>query len=181
MNTRRALIGAVIALPIIGLLAYGLTRNPRDVPSMLRGQPAPQFALPTLTGQDTLSLADYQGRVVVVNFWASWCIPCRVEHEPLNKAERLYRDRGVVFLGVLYKDKREDAIAWLKAMGGQDYQTVDDVGARAAINYGLSGVPETFVIDRTGHVAYKKIGPFLHADSLAKILEPLLAAPIAEK
>jgi cytochrome c biogenesis protein CcmG/thiol:disulfide interchange protein DsbE len=181
MNPRRALLGAAIALPIIALLAYGLTRDPREIPTTLRGQPAPLFTLPTLNGQDTLSLADYRGRVVVVNFWASWCVPCRVEHEPLNEAERAFRDRGVAFLGVLYQDRPADAIKWLQDLGGQDYPTVDDENGRVAIDYGLSGVPETFIIDADGIVAHKQIGPFLSAADIARILEPILAPPIAEK
>jgi len=145
------------AVPVVLLLGYGLTRNPRIVPSPLPGQPAPDFALETLDG-DTLRLADLRGQVVVLNFWASWCLACIDEHPLLVEAARRYRDRGVRIVGVVYQDTRENARAWMAERGG-DWTNVLDPGSRTAIAYGLLGVPETFFIDRDGRVAYKQIGP----------------------
>ncbi|HEY3287163.1 MAG TPA: redoxin domain-containing protein [Gemmatimonadaceae bacterium] len=168
MNWKRASIAAATAAPVIALFAWGLTRDPNNIPSPLPGREAPQFALQVFApGQgdlhrpigDTVRLADLRGKVVVLNFWASWCLACRDEHAALSEVAQTYAGQPVQFLGVLYNDVPDKGTAWIAEMGGQSYPSVDDPGARVAIDYGLYGVPETFFLDASGRVAYKHTGP----------------------
>ena len=156
MNWRRAAWASLVAVPVIALLAWGMTRDPKDIPSPLPGRDAPAFALgvfapgePPLARPvgDTLALGRMRGKVVVLNFWASWCLECRVEHRELSTVARQMADRPVQFVGVLYNAVAAAGQAWIRDMGGQAYPGVLDPGARTAIDYGLYGVPETFVID----------------------------------
>jgi cytochrome c biogenesis protein CcmG/thiol:disulfide interchange protein DsbE len=175
---------AVGAAPIIGLLAWGMTRDPKDIPSPLPGREAPTFELSVFApGQgalmrpvgDTVRLADLKGKVVVLNFWASWCLACRDEHGLLSMIAADYTGKNVQFLGVLYNDVPSKGTAWIAEMGGQSYPSVDDPGARAAIDYGLYGVPETFFLDVNGRVAYKHTGP-VTPDVLHQKVDSLIAA-----
>jgi len=175
MNWKRASIGLAIALPIILLLGYGLTRDPRAIASPLPGRAAPDFALAQLENPDSVSLSSLRGHVVVVNFWASWCIPCRDEHPVLLQATRTYAPRGVKFIGIAYNDKPEDSKRWLEELG-KAYPSLIDPGARTAIDYGVTGVPETFILDKQGVVAFKKFGPITTAEINQK-LDSLLALP----
>jgi cytochrome c biogenesis protein CcmG/thiol:disulfide interchange protein DsbE len=147
-----------------------MTRNPRDIPSPLPGRPAPNFALEVIRAGDgsaggglkpgdTLRVADLRGQVVVVNFWASWCLACRDEHEVLSSVASSYAGRGVRFVGILYNDRPSAGIDWIHEMGGQSYASVNDRDSRTAIDFGVYGVPETFFISADGVVAYKHIGP----------------------
>jgi cytochrome c biogenesis protein CcmG/thiol:disulfide interchange protein DsbE len=173
MNWRRALLGVGIAIPIIALLAFGLTRDARLIPTALPGSPAPDFALAVLDPPgDTVRLAELRGHVVVLNFWASWCGPCRIEHPDLLAAARRYEPRGVRFFGLLYQDTPANALAWLRDLG-EGYPSLLDDRTRTAIDYGISGIPETFVIDADGRVAHKFVGP-VTLRQLADIIEPLL-------
>ena len=175
MNLRRSLIGIGISVPIIALLAYGLTRDPNEVVSPLPGRQAPEFALPFLDNEaDTVRLSALRGEVVVLNFWASWCLECRYEHSDLSAAASTYGPRSVRFYGVLFQDSPDNGRAWIREMGGQTYPALVDHGLRTAIAYGLYGVPETFVIGRDGKVVHKQIGP-VSMSTLAALLEPLLA------
>lgn len=182
MNWKRSLIGLGVAIPIVTLLAYGLTRDPRFIASPLPGKAAPDFALPMLdapvtesaTG-DSIHLADMRGNVVLVNFWASWCIPCREEHPALLEGAHAFMPKGVKFVGIAYNDKPEDSRDWLKEYG-QAYPSLLDPGAHVAIDYGITGVPETFILNKQGIVAFKKFGPITQAE-LAQKLDSLLAAP----
>ncbi|HSJ05833.1 MAG TPA: redoxin domain-containing protein [Longimicrobiales bacterium] len=173
MNWRRSALGIGISIPILGLLAYGMTLDPRDIPSPLPGREAPEFALPVLDAPDTVRLADLRGEVVVLNFWASWCMECRYEHSDLSLAATMYEPRGVRFFGVLYNDTPANGRAWIREMGGQTYPALMDAGSRTAVSYGLYGVPETFIIDQNGVVVHKQIGP-ITLSRLASLLEPLL-------
>ena len=168
MNWRRATIAVIAATPLIALFAFGFTRDPGEIPSPLPGRAAPDFALPVFaTGEgalarqvgDTISLRGLAGKVTVVNFWASWCLACRDEHEALSETARQYADRPTQFVGVLYNDRPSLGINWIARMGGQSYPSVTDDGSRTAIDFGLYGVPETFIIDPAGRIAYKHIGP----------------------
>ena len=187
MNWRRSTFGAAIALPIIALLAFGMTRDPRDIPSPLPGREAPDFTLASFMsagtggarGGDSVHLASMRGDVVVVNVWASWCLACRDEHPVLREIGRRYAGTDVHFLGVLYNDNVENGRRWISEMGGQSYPALADPGARTAIDYGVYGVPETFFVGRDGRVAYKHTGPITEAVLLAKIEELRRVRPVA--
>jgi cytochrome c biogenesis protein CcmG/thiol:disulfide interchange protein DsbE len=175
MNWKRSLIGLGIAVPIVLLLGYGLTKDPRYIASPLPGKPAPDFELPMLDAGDSIRLSEMRGSVVLVNFWASWCIPCRQEHPVLVEAAETYTPKGVRFIAIAYNDAPEDSRRWLQEWG-QAFPSLMDQGARTAIDYGISGVPETFILDKQGVVAYKKIGPITSTELKTK-LDSLLAAP----
>lgn len=182
MNWRRAAVAlAVVAIPVTALLLFGLSRDPTVIPSPLPGQLAPDFALEVMDPRPqaaapgaarptersagspanggTIRLAELRGQVVILNFWASWCGPCRIEHAALSEAAIAYQGKGVHFFGVLYNDSPGNARRWLEDMGGQSYPTLIDPGTRTAIDYGIYGVPETFFIGPDGRVADKHVGP----------------------
>lgn len=184
MNWKRAAIAALFAIPVVALLAWGLGEDPNLIPSPLPGKAAPIFALQVFApgeaplnrpAGDTVRLASLRGDVVVMNFWASWCLSCRDEHVVLSDVARRYAGRPVHFFGVLYKDEPRNGIEWIAQMGGQSYPSVNDPGSRTAIDYGLYGVPETFFIDATGTVAYKQIGPATEY-VVTHLVDSLLAA-----
>lgn len=151
---------ALVLVPLVlfaMLLASGLGKDPRALPSELIGDPAPEFSLPRLDTDGTIASEDLAGQVVVLNFWASWCLPCRQEHDDLELAWGRYRERGVVVLGVLFEDTPAGAMDFRQRLGG-DWPIVDDPGSKAAIAYGVFGVPETFVIAPDGTIAAKTTG-----------------------
>ena len=168
MNWKRAIIAMLAAAPVIALFAYGFTRDPAEIPSPLPGHDAPPFSLAVFTSGDarpapsvgdTVRLRNLRGKVLVVNFWASWCGPCRSEHAALSETARQYAGRPVQFLGVLYNDVPQSALQWITEMGGQSYPAVLDPGTLTAIDFGVYGVPESYIIDATGRIAYKQLGP----------------------
>jgi cytochrome c biogenesis protein CcmG/thiol:disulfide interchange protein DsbE len=184
MNWKRASIAALFAVPLILLFAWGFTKDPNNIPSPLPGRIAPDFRLAvfapgeaptTLPVGDTVHLASLRGQVVVLNFWASWCLSCRDEHVELQQFARRYEGKPVKFLGVLYNDFPAPAISWIKEMGGQQYPSVNDADAHTSIDYGLYGVPETYFIDGSGRVAYKQTGPVTDA-ILTRLVDSLIAA-----
>ncbi|WP_458040881.1 MULTISPECIES: TlpA family protein disulfide reductase [Bacteria] len=141
----------------------------------LIGEPAPERQLPYLEQDGSVSLSDFQGDVVVVNFWASWCVACREEHPSLNAAAAAYRDAGVQFIGVVYQDQKSTATAFLDEMGrGEDYLYVSDPESRLAIDFGVFGVPETFFIDPEGRIAAKITGAST-LPLLSGVLDEMLA------
>ena len=156
---------------LAAVLAVGLKLDPREVPSPLIGKPAPTFALQRLDdAAKTIRLDDMRGKVWVLNVWASWCVACREEHPLLVE---FAKKRVVPLYGLNYKDKREDANAWLARFGNPyDASLFDDEG-RVGIDFGVYGVPETFVIDQNGVIRMKHIGP-LTPEVIATKLEPLL-------
>jgi cytochrome c biogenesis protein CcmG/thiol:disulfide interchange protein DsbE len=182
VNWKRSLIGVLAAAPVVALLAYGFRVDPREIPTPLPGKPAPTFALEVFApGEaplamnigDTVHMDGLRGKVSVLNFWASWCVACRSEHTDLSETARSYAGGPVQFLGVLYRDTPAPALRWIEDMGGQSYPSVDDPTARMAIDYGLYGVPETFIIDPNGVVAYKHVGP-ISAGELRKWIDSLM-------
>jgi cytochrome c biogenesis protein CcmG/thiol:disulfide interchange protein DsbE len=186
VNWKRAfLFTAGLGAPAIALLSYGMTRNPRDIPSPLPGREAPVFTRPVfapgadsvlqLPVGDSVRLAAHRGQIVVVNFWASWCLACRDEHEDLSQTASAFAQKGVRFYGLLYNDQENNGLRWISDMGGQAYPALLDPGARTAIDYGLYGVPETFVVDQYGRVARKFIGP-VSTLQLRTVLDSLLVA-----
>ncbi len=186
MNWKRALLAtAAVGAPLVALLSYGMTRNPREIPSPLPGREAPGFArevfapgedsLLRLEVGDSVRLAGLRGQIVVVNFWASWCLACRDEHATLSMTAQRYAPAGVKFYGLLYNDQEANGLKWISQMGGQSYPALSDPGARVAIDYGLYGVPETFVVDQHGRVARKFIGA-VRPGPLSELIDSLLAA-----
>jgi len=178
MKWRSAVGGALVALPMIALLGYGMTRDPKEIPSPLPGHAAPPFTLTAFTGSAStghpaaVGLAELHGKVVVLNFWASWCLACRSEHFALQTVGSMYHDTADVrFFGVLYNDTPDNGRKWILEMGGESYPSLEDPGARTAIDYGLYGVPETFFIGRDGKVAFKQTGPVTEALLITKIEE----------
>jgi cytochrome c biogenesis protein CcmG/thiol:disulfide interchange protein DsbE len=147
--------------------------DPKGVPSALLGKPPPDFTLPALEGADrpALSAADLRapGRPVLVNFFASWCLPCVAEHPMLVRLNRM----GVPLFGVAYKDKPADALAFLQRHGNPFQRIGVDLPGRVAIDWGLYGVPETYLIDRQGLIRWRWAGP-LTPEILTRDLEPLL-------
>ena len=185
MKWKRAVTAVGIAVPSIGLLAFGLTRDPGSIPSPLPGRAAPTFTLEAFTKgdsarasatMDSVRLAAMNGDVVILNFYASWCLACRDEHEVLRTVGARYAGTDVHFFGVLYNDSPGNAIRWLGEMGTLPYPSLEDPHSRTAIDYGLYGVPETFFIGRDGRVAYKNTGPVTE-DVLVSKIEQLRAAP----
>jgi cytochrome c biogenesis protein CcmG/thiol:disulfide interchange protein DsbE len=155
---------------LVLLLAAGLQLNPREVPSPLINRPAPEFRLPRLhaPGQD-LATADRLGEVWLLNVWASWCVACRDEHPLLIN---LAASNTLPVFGMNYKDGREDALRWLKHHGDPYREIAVDQDGRVAIDYGVYGVPETYLIDREGVIRYKQIGP-ITSEVLNETILPL--------
>ena len=161
-------LGGFVALII--LLAVGLRLDPREVPSPLVGKPAPAFELPLLAAPDKIfSHKEMLGRVWVLNVWASWCAPCLVEHPQITRLAR----SAVPVVGLNYKDAREDALPWLARNGDPFVASIYDGAGRIALDYGVYGVPETYVIDRKGVIRYKRIGP-VTPEIMKEKIEPLL-------
>lgn len=152
------------------LFAVGLRNDPREVPSPLIGKPAPAFDLAVLDGSARLTTENLRGQPLLVNFWASWCPPCLVEHPLLMRLAR----EGVQIVGLDYKDTDAAARTWL-ARHGNPYRTVatDPLG-QAGLDWGVYGVPETFVLDAAGTIVYKHIGPLTETAWRDRI-QPLLA------
>jgi cytochrome c biogenesis protein CcmG/thiol:disulfide interchange protein DsbE len=154
---KRFLLPLGIFIVLVGFLAVGLRLNPREVPSPLINKPAPPFTLPELTDpQRTFSQKDMLGKVWLLNVWASWCVSCREEHPVLVE----FSKRNIVpVYGLNYKDERKDALAWLARLGNPYTMSIMDRDGRIGIDYGVYGVPETYVIDKQGVIRYKQIGP----------------------
>jgi cytochrome c biogenesis protein CcmG/thiol:disulfide interchange protein DsbE len=168
---KRFLLPLAIFVVVVGFLGIGLTLNPREVPSPLVGKPAPEFALPQLhEPQQMLSLQDMRGKVWLLNFWASWCGGCKEEHPVLMQ---LAKTGEVPIYGMDYKDRRDEGIAWLQRWGNPYSVIAVDESGRVGINYGVYGVPETYVIDKAGVIRYKQIGP-LDENILDKKIMPLV-------
>jgi len=164
----KALIPLGIFVGLVALLGIGLTLKPREIPSPLIDKPAPVFSLPQLQKDAPLSLEDMRGQVWLLNVWASWCVACREEHPVLIDFAR----RGVLpVIGLNYKDKHDEALAWLGEHGDPYTTSIVDAEGRVGIDYGVYGVPETFLIDRKGRIRYKHIGP-LTPEAIEKELMP---------
>ena len=161
----------IIFVVMLGFLAVGLGLNPREVPSPLINKPAPTFTLPTLASPDkTFSPQDLRGKVWLLNVWASWCVACRIEHPVLVELAKT----GVVpIYGLNYKDKRDDAIRWLGNFGNPYQQSLSDTEGLVGIDFGVYGVPETFVIDKAGVIRLKHIGP-VTPEALQNTILPLI-------
>ena len=161
----------ILFIVLLVFLAIGLGRKPREVPSPLINKPAPAFNLPVLgEPEKMLSQKDLLGKVWVLNVWASWCVACRVEHPIWVDVAKT---GAVPIYGLNYKDKRDDAIRWLNNFGNPYQQSLVDAEGLVGIDFGVYGVPETFVIDKTGVIRLKHIGP-VTVDVLQNTILPLV-------
>lgn len=167
----RFLIPLAVFVVMVGFLAIGLTLDPRAVPSPLIGKPAPAFSLPLVADESRrLGPADFKGQVALLNVWASWCVSCRQEHPVLLQ---LARRNLVPIYGLNYKDQLDAAQDWLRQYGDPYTASAFDADGRVGIDWGVYGVPETFVIDRAGIIRYKHTGP-VTPEALENTLLPLV-------
>jgi cytochrome c biogenesis protein CcmG, thiol:disulfide interchange protein DsbE len=158
-------------LVLLAILALGLDRSQKGPVS--EGQRAPNFTLTTFSGEE-ITLESLRGKVVVVNFWASWCKPCEQEAADLEKAWRQYQPTGkVMFLGIDYIDTEPEAMAYLEKFD-ITYPNGPDLRTRIAQSYRIAGVPETYFINQAGEVVYKKIGPFTRYEDITRVIDSLL-------
>ena len=159
MIGRLARAGALLAIvALVVTLALAFRRDPHDIRTGTVGKPAPAFTLSRLDGGAPLSLSQYAGRAVVLNFWASWCIPCKQENPALVRAYERYRTSDVVIIGILYQDSTDSGRAYVRDLGVL-WPTVADEDGRVSLSYGVFGIPETYFIGADGVIAGRHIGP----------------------
>jgi len=174
-----ALLPIVLALVLGGVFLWGLNpeRNPNEIPSVLISKAAPVFQLSQVegTGVPGLATQDLQtaGEITIVNVFASWCVPCRAEHAVLT---RIKREQNVPLFGINYKDKPEDAARWLEDLGNPYTRIGSDLDGRAGIEWGISGVPETFIVSSDGTVLHRTVGPVVGDAAVTKFERALQAA-----
>lgn len=157
----------IIFALLVVMLGVGLTLNPRLVPSPLIGKPVPEFELPLLNQAGSFSDKDLKGHITLLNVWASWCFACRQEHETVTQLSR----NGFRVIGFNYKDEPDDAKAWLQQFGNPYQAVVKDIDGRVAIDWGVYGAPETFLIDEMGVIRHKVIGPLSDGKKLDALLQ----------
>lgn len=174
-SRRALLLGGVVAAVavIVALLMTGLGRDPSVFASPLVGRAAPNFTLPQLDGPPVM-LAKLRGQVVVINFWASWCTECQVEQAALDQMWQRFQDSGVVVIGVDFQDTIGAARDYVRT-DALTYPVVEDAGSKTALAYGLRGVPETFVVNRSGRIVKHLIGP-VQSTALASEINSMLGA-----
>ena len=156
MNRTALIVGSAITLALVAVLFLGLGKDPTAIQSPLVGKPAPPFALKAVNTPDTIDIARLRGKPVVVNFWATWCVPCYQEHPVLVENAPTMPD--VQFVGVVFNDSADKINAFLTKYGSA-YPTLLDEQGKTAIEYGVGGVPETFFINRKGVIVAKYVGP----------------------
>lgn len=166
---RAVVILAMAALVVVLVLAF--RRDPSDVRTGTVGKPAAAFDLELLDGGGRISLEQFKGKVVVINFWASWCIPCKQENPTLVRVWERYRGSDVMLVGIVYQDSRDAALEYTRRLGNTWPSGLDDNG-RTAFAYGVFGIPETFFIGRDGIIAGRHIGP-IDDETLIKGIESL--------
>ncbi|MFZ3160782.1 MAG: DsbE family thiol:disulfide interchange protein [Rhodoferax sp.] len=168
---KKAYIPLGIFAVLLIFLAIGLTRDPHEIPSPLIGKPAPAFTAPVLgKAGETLSNKNMLGQVWLLNTWASWCVACRVEHPLLVE---FVKTNPLPIIGLDYKDKEADGLKWLARYGDPYTRAIVDADGRIGIDFGVYGVPESFLIDKQGIIRYKQIGPFTE-EVLREKLVPLI-------
>ena len=170
----RYLIPLALFVVLVVFLANGLRRDSKELPSALINKPAPAFRLPQLhEPTKTFSTEEMRGKVWLMNVWASWCFACREEHPLLAE----YVKTGIVpIYGFNYKDRREDALAWLEEFGNPYVLTAVDLEGRIAIDYGVYGAPETYLIDKNGMIRFKHVGPVtpdIWSDKIVPLVQEL--------
>jgi len=172
--SRRSLSFAFVALVVIalvGVLLYGFVNKGTQAGSMLDGKPAPDFTLNLFDGR-SITLSDLKGKPVLINFWASWCGPCRDEAPVLERGWRAYKDKGVIFIGVDVRDEEKAALAFIKEFN-ITYPNGPDTTNRISINYGVTGVPESFFVNRDGVVIRRHVGA-TNEQQLKRYIEEIL-------
>jgi cytochrome c biogenesis protein CcmG/thiol:disulfide interchange protein DsbE len=171
MRSLKYVVPLVLFLGLAVFFAIGLTRDPREIPSPFIGKAAPAFRLEQLADAGAAFTPEQmKGKVWLLNVWASWCVACRVEHPLLVE---LSKQKLVPIVGLNYKDKRDDGLQWLRRHGDPYSLSAFDVEGKVGIDYGVYGVPETFVIDKQGVIRYKQIGP-ITPEALEKKIMPLV-------
>jgi cytochrome c biogenesis protein CcmG/thiol:disulfide interchange protein DsbE len=170
----------ILVLAVVGLLTMfykGLWGDPRAIPTVLIGTQAPIISGPEVRTGETIATTRFQGKVILINFWASWCLECRTEHENLLAISRRFSpDPDFVMLGINYQDREEDARQYLQ-VNGSNFDHVRDLKGKISIDFGVYGVPETFVIDQQGVIRYKYVGPLVgsvYSDLTERVLQPML-------
>ncbi|MEW5738289.1 MAG: redoxin domain-containing protein [Myxococcota bacterium] len=162
---------AVIAL-VVYIMAKGFGTDPHAVPFLLSGKPAPAFTIKRLDNDQLVSLADFKGKPIVINFWATWCGPCQTEHPVLDWAAKKYAN-DAVFLGIVFEDNEQNTKRFL-ARNGWSFVQLFDPKSTVAVDYGVSGVPETYFIDRHGIINHKVAAPFVDPREFAAHMETIL-------
>jgi cytochrome c biogenesis protein CcmG/thiol:disulfide interchange protein DsbE len=170
-----AAIAAAVAFMVLAIIfASRFGGDPTISTSPLIGKPAPNAPIALLDGAGEVSLADFPGDIIVVNYWASWCLSCRAEHPVLLQAAADYEDKGVTFMSVNYQDTHDNAVAWLDELGwSEETVYVVDEGSATAFEWGVLGIPETFFVDREGIVVGKVSGPVSY-QLLARTLDQII-------
>ncbi len=167
---------------LIILFYKGLWGDPTALPPVIIREPAPDFNAPSLYGEKKIRLSDYRGKVVVLNFWASWCLECKEEHKFLLAINKRFENNpDFVMYGVNYQDKDHLAKQYLDQLGN-NFEHMVDLKGRISIDYGVYGVPETFVIDKRGIIRHKQVGPVMgdvFSDLVKNTIEPLLEEPLS--
>lgn len=171
-------VGLVLLLGLVAVMAVNLQKVES---TDLQGRKAPEFSLPLFDqfDQAEIALADLRGQVVVVNFWASWCVECYKEAELLEQAWQDYKDRGVMFIGVDYLDTDTAGLAYMEKYG-ITYPSGPDIGDKISRAYAITGVPETFFIDQAGNIAHVQIGPIGRAELYALLDKLIAQQPVQE-
>ena len=171
MRALKFAVPLAVFVALVAFFAVGLTRDPHEIPSPFIGKPAPAFTLTQLHDEKVaFTPEDMKGKVWLLNVWASWCVSCRVEHPVLVE---MSRSKVVPIVGLNYKDGRDDGLRWLAKFGNPYVLSAFDSEGRVGIDYGVYGVPETFVIDKQGVIRYKQIGP-VTPEALEKTILPLI-------
>ena len=172
-NRAKLFIPAVFFVAMLGLLFYGLGQNPNLVPSALVNRPLPEFSLPALIETNgVVGSEQLKGGIYLVNFWATWCAPCHVEHPYLVEISE--RETDITFVGVNYKDDVDDAREFLGERGNPFKLSLVDANGSLGIDFGVAGAPETFLVDQSGTIRYKHVGVIDHR-VWDEVFVPLLA------
>ncbi|HWO42982.1 MAG TPA: redoxin domain-containing protein [Candidatus Eisenbacteria bacterium] len=179
MPWRRVLLTVLLIVPVLWLLAYGFTRDSRYIRSPLVAKPAAPFTLTLFDGR-VVELSDFRGKAVFLNFWASWCPPCRSEARDLEAAWQKVKNQNMVFIGVALQDTEENARAFLEEFN-VTYPNGMDVSGKISVDYGVWGIPESFFIDPDGRITYKHVGGMRASLVTAKLEEALRGIVTAQE